>query len=100
SASNDVFVTRLNAALTARLQSTYLGGNGADIAGGIAIHPGTGDVYVVGQTSSTDFPKTAGAEQPTHTPDGVTDAFVTRLNAALTARLQSTYLGGNGNDFG
>ncbi|MEO8134406.1 MAG: SBBP repeat-containing protein, partial [Betaproteobacteria bacterium] len=99
SAASDGFVTRLNATLTARLQSTYLGGSGDDQVRALAIHPVTGEVYVAGSTSSTNFPKVAGAEQSTHAVDGVdTDAFVTRLNAALTVRLQSTYLGGNGAD--
>jgi hypothetical protein len=93
---DDAFVTRLNTALTTRLQSTYLGGNGVDVANALAIHPSSGDVYVAGLTESTDFPKTAGAEQTTN--GGGQDGFVTRLNAALTTRLQSTYLGGGAND--
>ena len=95
---SDGFVTRLNAALTARLQSTYLGGNDNDIPTSIAIHPVSGEVYVTGQTASSDFPKVAGSEQPVKGGAGTTDAFVTRLNAALTQRLQSTYVGGSGND--
>jgi hypothetical protein len=47
----------LQPALTIRLQSTYLGGNGADYVRALAIHPTTGEVYVTGSTSSTDFPK-------------------------------------------
>ncbi|MBK7473245.1 MAG: hypothetical protein IPI73_24075 [Betaproteobacteria bacterium] len=93
----DAFVTRLNAPLTTRPQSTYLGGNGTDLAYALAIHPATGEVYVAGQTASTDFPKVAGAEQ-TVKGSGA-DGYVTRLNAALTIRQQSTYLGGNGTDF-
>ncbi|MBK8741248.1 MAG: hypothetical protein IPM02_17775 [Betaproteobacteria bacterium] len=95
----DAFITRLSAALTAILQSTYLGGNGNDIVRSLAIHPATGEIYATGITGSTNFPKTAGAEQPAHAVDGDGyDAFVTRLNAALTTRLQSTYLGGDGTD--
>ncbi len=98
-ANFDAFVTRLNAALTTRLQSTYVGGNGDDFVSGLAIHPATGEVYVAGSTLSTDFPKVVGADQATHAADaGAGDAFVTRLNAALTIRLQSTYLGGTGDD--
>jgi hypothetical protein len=98
--TNDAFVTRLNAALTIRPQSTYLGGNGNDVATALAIHPATGDVYVTGYTTSTNFPKVAGGEQATHAADSANgeDGFVTRLNAALTTRLQSTYLGGNSHD--
>lgn len=95
--ANDAYVTRLDAALTTRLQSTYLGGNGTDAASAIAIHPISGEVYVAGFTTSTDFPNVDGAEQTTY-GNGAFDAFVTRLNPELTLRLQSTYLGGSGDD--
>ena len=49
------------------------------ISNALAIHPATGEVYVAGYTTSTDFPKVAGAEQAVK--GGVADAFVTRLNA-------------------
>jgi hypothetical protein len=93
-APRDGFVARLNPSLTQNLQSTYLGGSGQDSAEALAIHPSTGDVYVAGFTGSTDFPKTAGGAQPGH-GGGWWDAFVARLNATLTANLQSTYLGGS-----
>jgi hypothetical protein len=105
SLGTDAFVTRFNAALTARPQSTYLGGSGDDYAGALAIHPATGEVYIAGYTNSTDLPSvdpslasggaTFGAQS---SKSGNNDAFVTRFNAALTTRPQSTYLGGNGED--
>lgn len=58
--AGDVFVARLNASLTVNLQSTYLGGSGYDAARSLAIHPTSGEVYVAGSTSSTNFPNTAG----------------------------------------
>jgi hypothetical protein len=93
----DAFVARLNSSLTQILQSTYLGGNGADEAKALAIHPTTGEVYVVGSTSSTNFPNTSGGAQATH-GGGSFDAFVARLNKELTQILQSTYLGGRYSD--
>ena len=65
------------------LQSTYLGGKGNDIAHALAIHPKTGDVYVVGNTYSTNFPKTNGGAQAGS--KGGLDAFVARLSADLAA---------------
>jgi muconolactone delta-isomerase len=91
----DAFVARLNSNLTQILQSTYLGGSGNDEANALAIHPTTGEVYVVGVTGSKDFPKTTGGAQAKY---GNGDAFVARLNSDLTQILQSTYLGGSGND--
>ncbi len=74
--------------------STYLGGNG-DESGKIAVG-GTDNAYVMGTTTSVDFPTTAGAYDTTY--NGSDDAFVTKLNAAGTALEYSTYLGGSGRD--
>jgi muconolactone delta-isomerase len=94
----DAFVARLNSNLTQILQSTYLGGSKEDDAQAIAIHPTTGEVYVAGHTTSTDFPRTSGGAQGSYGGDP-SDAFVARLNSSLTQILQSTYLGGNGADW-
>src|SRR5262245_41062833 len=78
------------------LQATNLGGSDVEEAFAVGIAPTTGDVYVAGLTSSIDFPGTVGGAQRLFA--GVTDAFVARLNASLTALEQATYLGGNGDD--
>jgi hypothetical protein len=93
---DDAFVVRLNSTLTQIIQSTYLGGSGADGAYALAIHPQTGDVYVAGITTSKDFPKTKGGAQISY--GGLRDAFVARLNSGLTQIIQSTYLGGSLDD--
>ncbi len=91
------FVTKLNAQGSALIYSTYLGGSGnTDQALGIAVGPG-GDACVTGFTVSTDFPTTPGAFQATFA-GGYSDVFVTKLNAAGSALLYSTYLGGSGDD--
>jgi hypothetical protein len=92
--NGDVFVARLTASLTALTQATYLGGSGFEEALALAIHPTTGDVYVAGRTSSTNFPGTAGGAQPAN--GGDFDGFVAHLTASLTALTQATYLGGSG----
>jgi hypothetical protein len=94
---SDAFVARLNSSLTQILQATYLGGSGNDYAYALAIHPTTGDVYVAGETQSTNFPNTSGGAQPSS--GGYLDAFVARLNSSLTQILQATYLGGSGRDY-
>jgi len=76
--------------------STYLGGGGEDYGTGIAVDS-TGNAYVTGYTTSTDFPPT-GAEQPANA--GSTDVFITKLTPAGDARVYSTYLGGSGADSG
>jgi hypothetical protein len=76
--------------------STFLGGSDGDIPGGIAID-GAGNAYIAGMTSSTDFPVTPGAFQPAHKSDQ-NDAFVVKINAAGTAIVYATYLGGHSYD--
>jgi len=91
--SLDGFVSKLNSALTSILQSTYLGGSRLDPADSITIDS-VGNVYVAGWTTSTNFPRTTGGAQPSH-GGGDYDAFVSKLNSALTSIIQSTYLGGS-----
>jgi uncharacterized repeat protein (TIGR01451 family) len=90
----DAFVARLNSTLTSLIRATYLGGTGFDGGCGLAIHPTTGDIYVVGGTDSTDFPGTTGGAQPLY-GGGFQDVFVARLNSTLTSLGQATYLGGS-----
>ncbi|MCF6153933.1 MAG: hypothetical protein E3K36_01510 [Candidatus Brocadia sp.] len=79
------------------LASTYLGGSSSELGYSIATDP-VGNVYVAGQTLSTDFPTTTGAYDASYN-GGNGDAFVSRLNGDLTSLLSSTYLGGSGTDF-
>jgi hypothetical protein len=96
--NGDAFVTKINAAGTAILYSTYLGGSDNDAAFGIAVD-GAGNAHVTGSTHSSDFPGVGGASlQPVYGGNG--DAFVTKINPAGTAILYSTYLGGDGDDDG
>ena len=77
--------------------STYLGGSTNDAAYDIAVDS-AGDAYVTGVTTSTDFP-TANAFQSAY-GGGISNAFVTKINADGTALVYSTYLGGSSDDLG
>ena len=90
----DAFVTRLNAAGSALVYSTFLGGSGFDSASGLTVDA-TGSAYVAGGAGSLDFPTTPGAFDVT--PDG-SDAFLSRFNAAGSALIFSTVLGGSDSD--
>ena len=79
----DAFVTKLNAAGTARLYSTFLGGSGTEGTlpnnqggSGIAVSP-CGDAWVTGRTPSTNFPTVNPAQA---VAGGAGDAFVARIN--------------------
>jgi hypothetical protein len=83
---SDAFVTKLNAAGAALVYSVDLG-----FSTGLAIAvDDIGSACVTGNTQDPDFPTTVGAFQ--RTGGGI---FVTRLNAAGTALLYSTYMGGS-----
>jgi Beta-propeller repeat len=94
---NDVFVTKLNAAGSALLYSTYLGGSAQEDGRGIAVD-GSGDAYVTGDTYSDNFPTTAGAFRTSF--GGGTDGFAAELNATGSALVYSTFLPGNQYDQG
>ncbi len=85
------FVLKFSAAGTLNY-GTYLGGSGGDQANAIAVDS-NGDAYVAGQTASTDFPVTTGGACSANK-----DAFVSVLNAAGKALLESRCLGGSGVD--
>ena len=76
--------------------SSFLGGNGSDEIDGIAIDS-TGNIYVVGTTSSTNLPATANAFQKV-VRGGFSDVFVAKLNPSASAILYLTYLGGGDTD--
>jgi hypothetical protein len=91
----DAFVTKLNAAGSGVVYSTYLGGNREDVGRSIVVDP-TGNAYVAGNTSSADFPMVSPFQATLGGaavgPD--TDVFVAKLNRAGSALVYSTYLGG------
>jgi MYXO-CTERM domain-containing protein len=93
----DAFVTKVNAAGSSLAWSSYLGGSGneGDVSG-IAVD-GLGDVYVVGDTSSSDFPSAGGFDTSL---DGSYDAFVTKVNASGSSLAWSSYLGGSAQEGG
>ena len=96
----DAFVTKINAAGSALVYSTYLGGTGNDQGHGIAVD-GSGNAYVTGTTSSTNFPTTSPLQASNNAGSAdVGDVFVTKINAAGSALVYSTYLGGSADDFG
>jgi uncharacterized protein (TIGR03437 family) len=92
----DAFITKLNAAGSAFIFSTWYGGSDDDYGSRVAVDSG-GNVYVTGNTFSTNFPLENIV--PAAAGSG-SDAFIVKLNPAGTTRLFSTYAGGNGNDFG
>jgi len=83
-----------------RMWATYYGGSNGD-AGNSIITDNSGNLYVAGETASTDFPvlALAGAyNQDTLAGDttyGAADAFILKFNSS-GERLWATYYGGAG----
>ena len=94
----DAFVAKVNAAGFGLVYAGYIGGSGDDNGQGIAID-GSGNAYVTGYTDSDEatFPVTVG---PDPTFNGSYDAFVAKVNAAGTALVYLSYIGGSGDDYG
>jgi hypothetical protein len=78
--------------------STYVGGSSGDSGQGIAVDS-QGDAFVVGFTTSTDFPGASGSISAANANGAV---FVTEIDPTGTKQLYSTYLAGTGTsgDFG
>ncbi len=102
----DAFLAKLSPDGSQLLYSTYLGGSGGEGAWGLALDA-SNNAYLVGQSTSSDFPATAGALDTVcgsdGNCDGVGDAFVAKLNPAASGAASlvfATYLGGSGDERG
>ena len=103
--SRNIFVLKLSADGSTTIFATYLGGSGSDAASAIAVDS-TGDVYLTGAATSSDFPLVHAAQNRF---GGVVegfetgtfgDAFVAKLDPKGATLLYSTYLGGAAADQG
>jgi hypothetical protein len=93
--NGDAWVAALNATGSALIYSTYIGGNGDDQAYDLQLDA-LDNVYIVGETSSTNFPVVKAIQ---NSNAGAYDAFLTKINSTGSAILFSTYLGGAGTDY-
>jgi hypothetical protein len=100
----DAFVTKVAAGGDRLVYSTYLGGNAGDIARGIDVDP-DGSAYVVGSTSSPDFPKLnpfqatlLGKHCGPPPGEACRQGFLTKLSPSGRSAAYSTYLGGREHD--
>ena len=100
--SSNAFITKLDPSGSRLTFSTYLGGSEDDGASGITLGR-SGDVFVAGFTTSSDFPITPGSAQQVcdlgvHPGVCTGDGFLTKLKASGTALRYSTFLGGSSYD--
>ncbi|MHA1927443.1 MAG: DUF7948 domain-containing protein [Candidatus Thorarchaeota archaeon] len=98
--SNDdfaIFILKLSADGSTLLYSTFVGGGSLDYGRSIALDS-SNNAYVTGETASSDFPTTLGANDTTH--NGVYDVFILKLSADGSTLLYSTFVGGSSSDYG
>lgn len=96
---SDAFVTKINAAGSAIVYTTYLGGTGNEEGTALAADF-AGNVYLCGWTDSSNFPVRLNSSLPGSGAysGGKSDGFVSVLNAAGSDLSVSFYLGGAGDD--
>ncbi|TMA90900.1 MAG: DUF11 domain-containing protein [Deltaproteobacteria bacterium] len=94
----DAFVAKVDPTGSQLLYAGFIGGSGNDRGNAIAVDS-LGNAYITGETNSTQttFPVTAG---PDLTHNGLSDAFVAKVNASGTSLVYAGYIGGFGNDRG
>jgi hypothetical protein len=93
----DAFIARFDtnaSGLNSLVFSSYLGGSGDDKAFGIAADAGINNLYVVGQTSSNNFPVLNPAQASS---GGSFDAFIAKVSNSGT-KIFASYFGGSGDD--
>jgi gliding motility-associated-like protein len=90
----DMAISKFNPGGTAMIYSTYIGGRDNDQPHSMIVD-NNGDLIIAGRTYSDNYP-TANAYDNTF--NGGADIVVTKLNAAGTALIGSTYIGGTGDD--
>ena len=94
---SDAFVTVLDANGSDLIYSTYIGGSDEDRSYCIVVDQ-IGNVYITGDTYSTNYPTTIGAYNISMS--GARDIFVTKLNQDGTGLIYSTFIGGTTDDLG
>ena len=94
---DDIFISKLNSDLSTLIASTYLGGSNGEDPSAMAIDD-NGDIFVVGETWSNNFPKSTEAYDDSYDGNSNPVAFIAKLSNDLKTLYGSTYLEGNDGD--
>jgi fibronectin type 3 domain-containing protein len=97
SSNADVFVARLDGSWENVDLCTYIGGFERDIAQTMILDE-DGDIFITGNTNSSDFPTTVGAFCRTVPALTDFDVFALKLDSSGSSLFYSTYIGGSDDD--
>lgn len=93
----DQFISKFDYTGTTLLWSTFIGGSSTDYGYDLAVDS-TGDAYIVGYSSSSNYPTTAGAFDSSN--NGSYDATVAKIDVNGATLELATYVGGSSQDYG
>jgi hypothetical protein len=96
---SDAFVSILSNDLSSLDSSTFIGGNAMDQARAIAINA-AGDVYIVGNSASVNYPTTVGAFDTVNDLVSGPAVVVTKFPSDLDGLSASTFIGGSNDSVG
>lgn len=91
----DMAITKFNSAGSALLYSTFLGGVSNEQPHSLVVD-NAGNLVIAGRTYSNNYPRSSNGYDTSYNTGA--DIVVTKLNAAGTALVGSTYIGGSGDD--
>lgn len=96
----NIVVFRMSSDLGALLHSTYIGGSGYDYPASLVVDR-EGNVLVLGDSTSADYPSTSGVYDPTFNPNGTfnyADLVLSKFSHDLSTLLASTFIGSSSSD--
>ncbi|WP_455392781.1 DUF7948 domain-containing protein, partial [[Eubacterium] cellulosolvens] len=92
--SIDAIIFKLDPSGANLLYSTFLGGDSTEEGRDIALDS-SGNIYVTGNTFSSNFPTSSNAYKKSRISSWQWDIFVSKLNPTGSTLLYSTYMGGS-----
>ncbi len=108
----DMAISKYDTTGTKLIYSTYIGGSGDELPHSLIVDPKKNELLIFGTTSSIDYPTTAGSYDtsfnggsPINMLNGLginyengSDIVISKLNSNGNTLLNSTFVGGSGND--
>lgn len=91
----DMAVSKISPDGTTLIYASYIGGSGPEFPHSMIVN-GNGELYVLGTTSSANYPITIGAFD--NSLGGIQDMVVTHFSSDATSLIGSTFVGGGNQD--